>query len=192
MHESLLVRRALPLALSYILLIGAAIALDYLFHILHLVWVGRYLGISGTVLLLLSFSYSARKRKLTKVGSLKLFLRLHEDFGWIGTLMILVHSGVHFNAVLPWVATAFMMVVTASGHIGQYLLKRVRTELKQKKLAAGNQTVSDKALEKELYWDSLTVGAVEEWRRVHMPLVSFFLALMLVHILSIFFLWNWR
>ena len=39
--------------------------------------------------------------------------------------MILIHSGIHFNTVLPWIATTFIMIVTGSGHVGQYLLKKV-------------------------------------------------------------------
>ncbi|WP_076791932.1 hypothetical protein [Chlorobium sp. KB01] len=192
MWKSVLVQRTIPLTISYLLLILAAIALDSILHALNLVWIGRYLGIAGTLSLAFSFIYSARKKKLILNGPMKLFLRLHCHSGWIGTLMILVHSGVHFNAVIPWTATTLMMVVTASGHVGQHLLKRVKEEVKEKMKALGRNGDVDDNIEQQQYWDTLTVKTLEKWRSVHMPMVSFLIALTLTHILTIFFFWNWR
>jgi len=192
MWKSVLVQRTLPLTISYLLLIIAAISLDYLLHIANLVWVGRYLGIAGTIFLASSFSYSARKKKVIKNGALKFFLKLHCNTGWIGTLMIIVHSGIHFNAILPWAATGLMMVVTASGHVGQYLLKKVKEEVTIKMQQLGINDAVDDELEHQQYWDTLTIKTLELWRKIHMPMVSILLALTTIHILSIFFFWNWR
>jgi hypothetical protein len=192
MWKSVLIQRTLPLTISYLLLIIAGISLDYLLHFAHLVWVGRYLGIVGTVFLVSSFAYSARKKKVIKSGVLKVFLKLHCNTGWIGTLMIFVHSGIHFNAILPWMATMLMMVVTASGHIGQYLLKKVKEEVKLKMNQLGVNAAVDDEIEQEHYWDTMTIKTLEYWRKVHMPMVSVLLALTTIHILSIFFFWNWR
>jgi hypothetical protein len=192
MWKSVLVQRTLPLTISYLLLIIAGISLDYLLHIAHLVWVGRYLGIVGTIFLAASFSYSARKKKVIKNGALKFFLKLHCNTGWIGTLMIIVHSGIHFNAILPWAATGLMMVVTASGHVGQYLLKKVKEEVKIKIKQLGIEAAVDDEVEQQHYWDTMTIKTLELWRKVHMPMVSILLALTTIHILSIFFFWNWR
>lgn len=192
MWNSVLIQRTLPLSLSYLLLIIAGISLDYLLHVAHLAWIGRYFGVAGTAFLVFSFGYSARKKKLFQNGTLKFFLRLHCNAGWVGTLMILVHSGIHFNAVLPWSATALMMVVTGSGHIGQYLLKKVREEVKMKKKQLGIEMPADDGLDQQRFWDTLTVKALEKWRTVHMPMVSFLVALSLIHILSIAFFLNWR
>ncbi|MEI8033454.1 MAG: hypothetical protein WCH05_08930 [Chlorobiaceae bacterium] len=186
----MLIQRALPLSISYILLILATIALDFILHSATLVWVGRYLGIAGTLFVILSFAYSARKKKLLMTGPHKLFLKLHCNAGWIGTLMILVHSGIHFNALLPWTATAFMMIVTGSGHVGQYLLKKVREEVKMKQSALDAEEENENMA--DLYWDSMTVKALEQWRGVHMPMVSVLIALSLTHIFTILALWNWR
>jgi hypothetical protein len=192
MWKSLLVQRTLPLTISYLLLITAGISLDYILHIANLVWVGRYLGIAGTVFLALSFGYSARKKKIIKSGALKFFLKLHCNTGWVGTLMIFVHSGIHFNAILPWMATALMMVVTASGHVGQYLLKKVKDEVKLKIQQLGINASVDEEIEQQQYLDTLTIKILENWRKVHMPMVSVLLALTTIHILSIFFFWNWK
>ncbi len=191
MWKSVLIQRTLPLSISYLLLIIAAITLDYLLHVTHLAWIGRYMGIAGTAFLVFSFGYSARKNKLVNNGTLKFFLRLHCNAGWIGTLMILIHSGIHFNAILPWLATALMLIVTASGHVGQYLLKKVKDEVKMKMKQLGI-TVTDQNLDPQLYWDTLTLKTLEKWRTIHMPMVSVLMALTLIHILSIALFSNWR
>ena len=190
MWKSVLIQRTLPLTLSYLLLIIAAISLDYFLHVAHFAWIGRYMGIAGTVLLVFSFSYFVRKRKLIHNGALKFFLWLHCKAGWIGTLMILIHSGIHFNALLPWAATLLMLVVTASGHVGQYLLKKVRDEVKMKIKQLGLK-VSDEEIDRQHYWDTLTVKTLEQWRTLHIPMVSVLMALTLIHILSITFFLNW-
>jgi cytochrome b len=106
--------------------------------------------------------------------------------------MIFVHSGIHFNAILPWMATALMMVVTASGHVGQYLLKKVKDEVKLKIQQLGINASVDEEIEQQQYLDTLTIKILENWRKVHMPMVSVLLALTTIHILSIFFFWNWK
>ena len=105
--------------------------------------------------------------------------------------MILLHSGIHFNAVLPWAATAFMLIVTGSGHVGQYLLKKIRDEVKIKMKQLGI-AVTDDNLDRQQYWDTLTIKTLEKWRTIHMPMVSLLMALTLIHILSITFFLNWR
>ena len=85
-----------------------------------------------------------------------------------------------------------MMVVTASGHIGQYLIKKLKEEIKLKMKQHGVNATVDDQLELQHYWDSLTVKTLDKWRSVHMPMVSLLIALTTVHILSIFFFWNWR
>lgn len=192
MWKSVLIQRTLPLSISYLLLIIAAISLDSILHAVNLIWIGRYLGIAGTAFLIFSFVYSARKKKLIKNGAMKFFLKLHCHSGWIGTLMILIHSGIHFNAILPWSATTLMMVVTASGHVGQHLLKKVKEEVKMKMKQLGIEADVDEDIEQQRFWDTLTVKTLEKWRTVHMPMVSVLIALTLSHILSIFFFWNWR
>ncbi len=77
MWKSVLIQRAVPLTVFYLLLIVAAISLDYLLHVAHLACVGRYMGFSGTAFLVFSFAYSARKSKVISNGTLKFFLWLH-------------------------------------------------------------------------------------------------------------------
>jgi hypothetical protein len=192
MLNSVLFSRVLPLAFSYFLLVAATFSLDFILHSAGLAWTGRYLGVAGTLIVAFSFGYSARKNKIIGHGPLKHFLKLHCNAGWFGTLLILVHSGIHFNALLPWLATGLMMVVTASGHVGQYLVRRIREEVKCKKQQYGIAADRTDALEQQQFWDAVTVSAFEKWRFIHMPLVTFLVALTFLHVVSITMFMNWR
>lgn len=53
--QSLMFRDVVPFILLFVLLIGGAILADWALHVLGLVWIGRYFGIVGTLLILASF-----------------------------------------------------------------------------------------------------------------------------------------
>ena len=111
MTTSLWRQHILPFCLVLGLLAVATLAGDYLLHQLNLVWVGRYLGIPGTVLIIISLIYSLRKHKIIMTGNTKSLLTFHEFTAWLGSLLVLIHAGIHFNAILPWLATVAMSVV---------------------------------------------------------------------------------
>ncbi|MFA6958438.1 MAG: hypothetical protein WC538_21435 [Thermoanaerobaculia bacterium] len=152
---------------------------------------GRYCGIVGTALLLISFVYSLRKRKLIKVGSPKFLLRSHETLGWIGALVLLVHGGVHFYSLIPWLAVLAMLVVVASGLTGKLLLEDARASLRGREEELKLKGLSAEEIEKELLAHSLLVNTMKEWRKVHMPLTMVFLALSLLHVTVTLLFWRW-
>jgi hypothetical protein len=172
-------------------LLVLTIVIDYILHLSGLVWIGRYLGIAGTIIILSSFIYSLRKRKIISIGSPKRLLQNHELFGWSGTLMILVHGGIHFNAIVPWLALFSMVVVVASGLTGKYLLKQAKDSLKGKAVELKLKNLSSEEIEKELLYNSLLVDTMQKWRMVHMPLTMIFAALALLHITITLLLWRW-
>lgn len=190
MRSTIWYRTFLPLLLSYLLLFGAALLLDYALHGIGMAWVGRYLGIAGTLLILISFAYSLRKRGAIHRASPRRLLRLHEVLGWLGPVMILVHSGIHFNAILPWLAATTMMIVVASGHLGKFLLRRARQGLEARRSDLHRVGLTDAEIEQRLFLDSIAVNVLNQWRTIHIPVVMLFATLSLVHILSILFFWN--
>ena len=157
-----------------------------------MVWVGRYLGIPGTLLIIGSFGYSLRKRKLIKSGQPAQLLRRHEYMAWAGSLLILVHSGIHFNAILGWLAVFAMLVNIASGLTGKFLLDRSRKRMDEARQRLRAQGLTPAQLEEQLYWDSLTFDVVKKWRVVHYPITLAFTVLALGHIVSIFLFWGWK
>lgn len=191
-RTSLLSREVIPFYLSLALLGGAALVIDAGLHLANAVWVGRYLGIPGVLLIFASSGYSMRKRNLIASGRPASLLRWHERLAWAGSLLILVHAGIHFNAILGWLAVWAMLVNIASGLTGKYLLGRARTRLEATRANLRAQGLSRQALEEQTYWDSLTFDVVKAWRVVHLPITLAFAVLALGHIVSIFLFWRWK
>jgi hypothetical protein len=192
MERSLIRKEVLPFLAMFGSLILATIVTDALLHQFELVWIGRWLGIPGTILILLSFFYSMRKRKVIRFGKPKTLLALHETLTWIGALMILVHAGIHIYTILPWLALVAMLVNVISGMTGKFLLDRSRRFLAEKKDVYSRQGLSEEALEKKLFWDATTFDLMKKWRAVHLPITLAFAVLGISHILSIFLFWQWK
>lgn len=189
---SLFSRDVVPFAGALLALIGTALLIDALLHLSDRVWIGRYLGIPGVLLILGSFGYSLRKRRLIQRGHPMTLLRLHEYMAWSGALLVLVHAGIHFNSLLGWLAVGAMMINVASGLTGKFLLGRARRHLEENRQALRAQGLSDDAIDQRLHWDSLTFDVVKQWRVVHFPITLAFAVLALTHILAIFLFWAWR
>lgn len=189
--SSLWRRHVLPFTLLLVLLAAATLAGDYLLHRLNLVWVGRYLGIPGTLLIIGSLVYSLRKRKYIASGNPKTLLTLHEIGTWVGSLMVLIHAGIHFNAILPWLATIAMGVNVISGMVGKLLLKRSRLHVQGQREHFQLRGVSRAEVEQAVFWDAVTLDAMNQWRKVHIPIFIVFVVLSLGHIISIFLFWGW-
>ncbi|MGB5330281.1 MAG: hypothetical protein WBO58_18880 [Gammaproteobacteria bacterium] len=192
MERSLIRKEVIPFVMMFGALILATIITDTLLHQFDLVWIGRWLGIPGTILILLSFFYSMRKRKMISFGKPRTLLILHETLTWLGALMILVHAGIHIYTILPWLALFAMLVNVISGMTGKYLLDRSRRFLAAKKEAYSQQGLSEEAIEKKLFWDATTFDLMKKWRVVHLPITLVFAVLGITHILSIFLFWEWK
>lgn len=162
-----------------------AIAIDYFLHRFQIVLNGSYLGFAGTFVILLSFFYSLRKRKMIESGSPKKLLNLHEYLSWLGSLMLLVHAGIHFNAILPWLATLMLLVTVASGLVGKFLLKKSNENLKQKKQLLMADGMDKEAADKKLFMDSVTVDLMKKWRVAHLPISMLLLIFSIIHIVTI-------
>ena len=190
MERSLIRKEVLPFLLMFGALILATIVSDALLHHFDLVWIGRYLGIPGTLLILLSFFYSMRKRKLISFGKPRHLLLLHETFAWLGALMILVHAGIHVYAILPWLALIAMLVNVLSGMTGKFLLDRSRRFVAEKRAAYAGQGMPAGEVDKRLFWDATAFDLMKKWRAVHLPITLAFAVLGISHIVSIFLFWQ--
>jgi hypothetical protein len=122
-------------------------------------------------------------------------LRWHEGMAWAGSLLVLVHAGIHFNAILGWLAVLAvlaMLVNVASGLTGKFLLDRARRRLEEARQRMRQQGLTAAELEDSTYWDSLTFDAVKQWRAVHFPITLAFGVLTLAHIVAVFLFWGWK
>ncbi len=191
MKKSIIIKDVLPFVCWFVLLVFSVISIDYLLHQMKAAWIGKFLGVPGILFLMASFIYSARKHKLIKRGVLKTILSLHLFLAWIGTLLTMVHAGVHFNAVLPWSAFISMLLVVISGLIGAYLLKDARNTLRNNYNYLLNQGYSKEQIERRIFLDALTVKAMTKWRLVHKPITLLFGILVTLHIITILMFWSW-
>jgi hypothetical protein len=191
MKSSLWRGHVLPFFVLLGLLGVATLAGDYLLHKFNLVWVGRYMGIPGTLLIIASFWYSLRKRKVVTSGDARTWLKAHEFMAWLGSLMVLIHAGVHFNSILPWLATIAMGVNVISGLVGKYLLKDAREHVQGSRENFQLRGLSQTDVEQAVFWDAVALDAMAKWRKVHIPIFIVFAVLALGHIFSIFLFWGW-
>jgi hypothetical protein len=192
MTKSLFRVEVLPFLAMFALLLAAAMLGDWLLHKFNLVWVGRYLGIPGVLIILLSFTYSLRKRKVITVGTPRGLLRLHEFMTWFGSMIILIHAGIHFNAILPWLAVAGMLINVISGLTGKFLLERSQRHLAEAREQHQMRGLSKEEIEQAMFWDSITFDLMRQWRVVHLPITLVFAVLSIGHIVSVLVFWGWR
>ena len=185
MNRSIIIKYVLPFIQWYALMIFLGIAIDYFLHRFQLVSVGRYFGFIGTMLLILLFIYSLRKRRIVTSGSPRKLLLMHEYLAWIGSIIIIVHAGIHFNAILPWLAMFMLLINVASGLVGKFLLKNANESLQYKRVELINSGVTYTEADKKLFWDSITVELMKKWRVVHLPISLLFGILALLHIITI-------
>lgn len=179
----------LPYVLILLALPASAALVDLLLHRFGMLWVGRWLGPVGTALLAISFLHSLRRRRLLRFGSARQFLQLHEVLGWLGALVLLVHGGIHFNAVIPWLALAEMLIVVASGLTGKVLLQHARAGLETRRLELLAEGLPADEVEHRVMGMALVTGAMAHWRSIHMPVTMVFLALVLVHVATTLLFW---
>ena len=192
MKARLISREVLPFYLALLALAAATLLCDAALHLLNAVWIGRWLGIPGTLLILGSLGYSLRKRRLIRSGQPAKLLRIHEYMAWSGSLLVLVHAGIHFNSILGWLAVVAMLVNVASGLTGKFLLDRSRRRLEEARQHMRRRGLSDEQLAERTYWDSLTFDTVKQWRSVHFPITLAFAVLALAHIVAVFLFWSWK
>ncbi len=170
MEKSLFLKEVTPFLAMFAALIVTTTVIDALLHHYELIWIGRYLGIPGTFFILLSFIYSLRKRKFITFGNPRILLMLHIAFTWVGSLMILVHAGIHVYALLPWLALSAMLINVISGMTGMFLLGRSRRYLSSKQAHYKEQGLSEDEIEKKLFWDATTFDLMKKWREIHLLL----------------------
>ena len=189
---SLISREVLPFAAWLLALALAALLVDAALHVFDQVWVGRWLGIPGVALILASLHYSLRKRKIVTRGNPVTLLRRHEYMAWAGSLLVLVHAGIHFNAVLAWLALLAMLVNVASGLTGKFLLARARTRLIDARARLAAQGLDAATIDERLHRDSLTMDLVRKWRVVHVPITLAFAVLATAHLVATALFWDWQ
>jgi hypothetical protein len=91
---------------------------------------GYWLGIAGSVLMLLLLLYPLRKRlpSLRAIGSVAFWFNAHMILGVLGPVLILWHANFKLGSINCSVALITMLVVAISGVIGRYLHRKINIE----------------------------------------------------------------
>ena len=177
-------------AFQLCLLLIAAAAGNACLRYFDLVWIGRFLGIPGLLLILLALAYSLRKRRAIRRGNPRTYLKYHEVLSWLGALLVLIHAGTHFNAVLAWLALIAMAINVISGLTGAFLLARSKRQLGMGRPGAPKQSAQDGDTER--FAAALTHRLMRKWRVLHIPISIAFAALATGHVVSMLLFWEWR
>lgn len=101
--------------------------------------IGAAFAISGSLLLLVPLFYSVVKRMsilktlVTKKISFPNLLTIHIYSGFIGAILVVIHTGHKFEGILATTLTAFLLIVVFSGYTGRYLLSRISRDISEQK-----------------------------------------------------------
>lgn len=137
-HAPAITHAAAPL---FLLLAAAAVAAGWLLKAEGLYTakegLGYFLGIIGSVCMLLLLLYPLRKnlRFMRSWGTVKHYFRLHMVLGVAGPVLILFHANFRLHAVNSNVALFSMLVVAASGLFGRFIYTKIHHGLYGRRLS---------------------------------------------------------
>ena len=88
---------------------------------------GFYLGVVGSVMMLLMLAYPLRKHVgfMRRWGELKNWFRIHMIMGIVGPTLVLFHSTFHLRSTNATVALFSMLGVVISGIIGRFVYTKI-------------------------------------------------------------------
>lgn len=145
---------------------------------------GHVVGWIGLAVIMLVFVYSLKKRYGLKLGTPRMWLHVHIVAGILGPLLILVHSGAHFHALVPVLTMAAMAIVVLSGIVGQAIHVLALRTLSQQR-----RRFIEEGLARDVIDERLDELASQEelfrwWRAIHAPLTITFVVLVALHVVG--------
>ncbi len=100
---------------------------------------GGILAVTGVLLLSVPLLYSAAKRLdfvkafMVRRLSMRSILAWHIYTGFLGSILVLLHTGLKFNSVLAASLTALTLMIVFSGVIGRYLQRQIGDDIRGKR-----------------------------------------------------------
>ncbi len=184
---SLLTRRTVIVAGLVLTAIAAAFALEFFLSPMpdrpfgH-TQTGHAVGWAGLLLILLVFAYPIRKRLAEDRRWPKGWFQIHKVFGILGPMLILIHSGAHFHALVPVLALLAMGLVVLSGITGQVLHHLALRTLNEQRRELMHQGFPEVEVETRLHDLASQEEVFRLWQCIHAPLTATFVVLLLMHI----------
>jgi len=177
--------------LTVIICVVTAIAVGFLIEILlsfQSGWqfghtqTGHIVGWVGFAVILTVFVYSVKKRFARKSGWPKSWFLVHQVAGVVGPLLIVVHAGPHFHALVPTLTLLAMGIVAVSGIIGVVVHRKVISQLNTKRKELLTKGFSHKDVEEKLFDLASDEETFRIWQIIHVPMVMIFLVLVITHV----------
>ena len=184
---SLLARRTLIVAGLTIAAVAVALGIEYVLsprpdQPFGHTQTGHAIGWAGLLLILLVFAYPIRKRFAKDRRWPKGWFQVHKAFGILGPILILIHSGAHFHALVPVLAMVAMGLVVVSGIAGQVLHYLALRTLNEQQRELAHQGLSEAEIQSRLHDLAGQEKTFRVWQCIHAPLTATFVVLMLLHI----------
>lgn len=191
--------RARLVALAAAFVVGSAFGIEWLLSLgegaeFGHTRSGHMLGWIGLLVLLPVFIYPLKKRyapEASRRGWLQRWFGFHMIAGLLGPVLILVHAGAHFHALVPVLALIALALVTVSGIVGQTLHSLAVRQLNQQWRELHEQGLSEAEIEERLGERAAQEEAFRFWQLVHAPVTIPFVALTLLHIIGALFFGGW-
>jgi hypothetical protein len=143
---------------------------------------GHIVGWVGLAVILTVFVYSIKKHHARKTGWPKGWFLVHQVAGIVGPLLIVIHAGSYFHALVPILALLAMGIVTVSGVIGVAVHRKVIRLLNTRREELLAQGVSHQDVEEKLFDLASDEETFRIWQIIHVPMVMIFLVLVITHI----------
>ena len=148
---------------------------------------GHGVGWAGLAVTLLVFVYPFRKRASPMRRWPRAWFRVHMVAGVIGPLLIFIHSGAHYHAVVPILAMVSMVVVVVSGIVGQLVHAASLRTLNEQRHLLQHQGMSENDIDAQLHGMASQEEAFRLWQAIHAPMTLMFLVFTLLHVVGALF-----
>jgi len=145
---------------------------------------GHVVGWIGLAVILTVFVYPIKKRDGRESGWPKGWFMVHQAAGIVGPLLILIHAGPHFHALVPILALLAMIIVVVSGVIGVAVHRKALRLLNAARRELLSQGLSYEDAEDRLYDLASGEETFRIWQMIHTPVVVMFLVLVIAHVLG--------
>lgn len=113
--------------------------------------VGRWLGITGTLMMTSILLYSLRKklRLLERAGNIRMWLSVHIFMGLMGPVLITFHTSFKLGGIVS-IAYWSMIISMFSGIFGRYIYVQIPRDTSGERLSRINLEQEDQALDRQL------------------------------------------
>lgn len=148
---------------------------------------GHGVGWAGLAMTLLVFVYPLLKRLRPSHRWPRGWFRVHMIAGVLGPLLIFLHSGAHYHALVPIMAMLSMVIVVLSGIVGQLVHAFSLRALNDQRRQLQHRGLPDDDIEAQLHGVASQEEGFRVWQAIHAPMTLMFLVFTLLHVVGALF-----